>query len=59
MNSLLQGDYFTEVDLMQIARELDEQERKVMMEYGAETKEFLTFMAVIFLLTLHIFFYLE
>lgn len=46
LNSLLQGDYFTEVDLMQFAKELDEEERKVMMEMGMETKEFLQYFAV-------------
>jgi ataxin-3 len=45
LNSLMQGDYFTEIDLMQLARELDEQERRFMMESGTDSKEFLTFMA--------------
>jgi len=45
VNSLLQGHYFTAVDLMMIAREIDEQERKVMLEMGADTKDFLKFMA--------------
>jgi len=45
LNNLLQGPYFTEIDLMHIAKELDEKERQVMMEMGTETKDFLNFIA--------------
>jgi ataxin-3 len=46
LNALLQGHYFSEVDLMTIARELDEVEQEAMMVGGTDTKEFLKFMAV-------------
>lgn len=46
LNALLQGPYFSEIDLMHIAKEFDEQERKVMLESGVDSKEFLKFMAV-------------
>jgi len=45
LNTLLQGSYFTEVDLAQVALELDKQEKKLMMEMGTDTPEFLKFMA--------------
>jgi len=45
LNALLQGHYFTEVDLMMLARELDEKEKQMMMEMGTDTREFLTYMA--------------
>jgi hypothetical protein len=41
-----EGPYFTEVDLMRFAQELDEQERQVMAEKGTDTKEFLEYMRV-------------
>eukprot|EP00027_Filamoeba_sp_ATCC50430_P014482 CAMPEP_0168570708 /NCGR_PEP_ID=MMETSP0413-20121227/16895_1 /TAXON_ID=136452 /ORGANISM="Filamoeba nolandi, Strain NC-AS-23-1" /LENGTH=393 /DNA_ID=CAMNT_0008603409 /DNA_START=34 /DNA_END=1215 /DNA_ORIENTATION=+ len=45
LNSLLQGPYFTEVDLMLLGKELDDEERKVMAELGHDTKDFLKFMS--------------
>jgi ataxin-3 len=30
LNTLLQGPYFSEIDLMQIAKEFDDQEKKLM-----------------------------
>jgi len=45
LNALLQGPYFSEVDLATIAREFDDKERQVMMEMGADTAEFLKYMA--------------
>lgn len=45
LNALLQGSYFTEVDLANIALELDQQEKKLMMEMGTETTDFLKYMA--------------
>jgi len=45
LNALLQGGYFTEVDLANIAHELDAKERAAMAEQGFDTPEFLKFMA--------------
>lgn len=45
LNSLLQGHYFSEIDLMSIAKEFDEKERQVMLESGVDSKAFLEFMA--------------
>jgi len=45
LNTLLQGSYFTEIDLAMIAQELDERERQIMMEHGSETPDFLKYMA--------------
>lgn len=44
-NNLLQGPYFTEVDFSTIALEMDEAEKKLMMEMGTETRDFLKYMA--------------
>jgi hypothetical protein len=41
------GPLFTEVDLMQIAQELDAREKAVMMEGGVDSKDFLKYMAVL------------
>jgi ataxin-3 len=45
LNTLLQGPYFTEIDLMHVAREIDEKERQVMIEMGTETPDFIRFVA--------------
>jgi len=45
VNNLLQGAYFSEWDLSSIAVQLTEEERKLMMAGGAESAEFLSFMA--------------
>ncbi|KAF2072020.1 hypothetical protein CYY_006654 [Polysphondylium violaceum] len=45
LNTLLQGSYFTEIDLAHVAQELDKQEREMMSENGFETKDFLKFVA--------------
>jgi len=45
LNTLLQGSYFTEIDLAMVAQELDKQEKKLMMEMGTETEDFLKYMA--------------
>ncbi|GAQ79023.1 Ataxin-3 [Klebsormidium nitens] len=45
LNTLLQGPYFTEVDLSQIALELDKNEREMMAESGLESSDYLKFMA--------------
>lgn len=44
LNSLLQGDYFTAVDLAQIAHELDNIERTFMSEAGTATKDYERFL---------------
>jgi hypothetical protein len=44
-NNLLQGAYFTEVDFSEIALKMDAAEKKLMMEEGTETREFLQYMA--------------
>jgi hypothetical protein len=46
LNTLLQGPYFTEIDLMSIAHEFDKKEKEVMSEAGTETKDFIKFIAV-------------
>ncbi|KAL6078966.1 ubiquitinyl hydrolase 1 [Balamuthia mandrillaris] len=45
LNTLLQGNIFTEIDLMQIANEFDRNERALMMEMGTESTDFLKYMA--------------
>jgi len=45
LNNLLQGPYFSEVDLMQIAQRLDAQEKSIMAEQGIETDDFIKFAA--------------
>eukprot|EP00455_Lapot_gusevi_P005087 TRINITY_DN12143_c0_g1_i2.p1 TRINITY_DN12143_c0_g1~~TRINITY_DN12143_c0_g1_i2.p1 ORF type:complete len:289 (+),score=66.36 TRINITY_DN12143_c0_g1_i2:59-868(+) len=45
LNNLLQGAYFTEIDLSQIALELDETERQLMAEQGIDSAEYLRFVA--------------
>jgi Ataxin-3 len=46
LNTLLQGPYFTEIDLMSIAHEFDKKEKEVMAEAGTETNDFIKFVAV-------------
>eukprot|EP01132_Coremiostelium_polycephalum_P009736 gene9736-11957_t len=45
INTLLQGSYFTEIDLSQIAQSLDKAEREVMSVGGYETTDFIKFAA--------------
>ena len=45
INSLLQGPYFNEIALSEIALELDSTEKQLMAAQGFESKEFLKFMA--------------
>eukprot|EP00164_Ancoracysta_twista_P004979 GFYU01006773.1.p1 GENE.GFYU01006773.1~~GFYU01006773.1.p1 ORF type:complete len:237 (+),score=55.19 GFYU01006773.1:43-753(+) len=45
LNALLQGPYFTEVDLMEIAHKLDAAEKKVMAEMGTDTTDFVKYAA--------------
>ncbi|KAK3272673.1 hypothetical protein CYMTET_19044 [Cymbomonas tetramitiformis] len=45
LNTLLQGPFFSEVDLASIAQDLDARERQLMMESGKESADFLKFLA--------------
>lgn len=45
INALLQGPYFSEIDLAQIAQELDALERQMMQENGVHTEDYLKYMA--------------
>lgn len=45
LNNMLQGAYFTEVDLSQIALELDRKEKQLMAAQGLDNPEFLRFVA--------------
>ncbi|XP_076264987.1 ataxin-3-like isoform X2 [Rhynchophorus ferrugineus] len=44
LNSLLQGSYFTAVDLGTLANRLDEEEREQMAEGGVDTEQYRTFL---------------
>ncbi|XP_062863326.1 ataxin-3 isoform X2 [Trichomycterus rosablanca] len=44
LNNLLQGEYFTPVDLSSIAQQLDEEERMRMAEGGVQSEEYRTFL---------------
>lgn len=44
LNSLLQGDFFTAIDLAEIARQLDQQERQHMAESGVVSRDFQEFL---------------
>lgn len=46
LNNLLQGEYFTPVDLSSIAHQLDEEERMRMAEGGVASEEYRTFLQV-------------
>ena len=46
LNALLQGHYFTAVDLADIARQLDESERQHMAEAGTDSAEYRRFLQV-------------
>ena len=45
LNNLLQGPYFTEFDLAEIAQELDARERELMLAEGADTADAIRFLA--------------
>eukprot|EP01104_Vermistella_antarctica_P010439 TRINITY_DN2791_c0_g1_i1.p1 TRINITY_DN2791_c0_g1~~TRINITY_DN2791_c0_g1_i1.p1 ORF type:complete len:482 (-),score=105.20 TRINITY_DN2791_c0_g1_i1:119-1564(-) len=45
LNSLLQGSYFTEIDLMQFAQRLDAREREMMQESGTDSADYLKYIA--------------
>lgn len=46
LNALLQGPYFTAVDLAALAQELDEAERVRMAESGVDTEDYRKFLEV-------------
>lgn len=48
LNALLQGQYFTPVDLADIGHQLDEHERERMAEAGLNTEEYQKFVEVHF-----------
>lgn len=45
LNTLLQGPYFSEVDLGQISQELDAKEREMMAAGGTDGEEYRRFLA--------------
>eukprot|EP01097_Dermamoeba_algensis_P007700 TRINITY_DN4916_c0_g1_i1.p1 TRINITY_DN4916_c0_g1~~TRINITY_DN4916_c0_g1_i1.p1 ORF type:complete len:410 (-),score=82.22 TRINITY_DN4916_c0_g1_i1:116-1345(-) len=45
LNTLLQGPYFTEIDLMTVAQDLDKKEKQLMSEQGFDAPDFLKYMA--------------
>ncbi|KAF2986233.1 hypothetical protein EK904_009761 [Melospiza melodia maxima] len=47
LNNLLQGEYFSPVELSSIAQQLDEEERMRMAEGGVSSEEYRTFLQVI------------
>uniref|UniRef100_A0A671M4W1 ubiquitinyl hydrolase 1 n=1 Tax=Sinocyclocheilus anshuiensis TaxID=1608454 RepID=A0A671M4W1_9TELE len=47
LNNLLQGEYFSPVELSAIAQQLDEEERVRMAEGGVQTEEYRTFLQVL------------
>ena len=46
LNALLQGNYFTAVDLAELARQLDDDERSHMAEAGVQSDEYRRFLEV-------------
>jgi Ataxin-3 len=50
LNALLQGSYFTAVDLATLANNLDEAERQQMAESGIDSVEYRQFIEVIIIL---------
>lgn len=46
INALLQGPYFDEVEMSNIALTLDQKEKEIMAEAGLATTEFLKYMQV-------------
>uniref|UniRef100_A0A7M4EMU6 ubiquitinyl hydrolase 1 n=1 Tax=Crocodylus porosus TaxID=8502 RepID=A0A7M4EMU6_CROPO len=52
LNNLLQGEYFSPVELSFIAQQLDEEERMRMAEGGMSSEEYRTFLQVTVFITL-------
>lgn len=46
LNALLQGPYFTAVDLATLAQQMDDQERERMAENGVDSEEYRNFIQV-------------
>lgn len=46
MNNLLQGEYFSEIDLATIARRMDDEEKQRMAEGGTNSDEYQQFLTV-------------
>lgn len=46
LNNLLQGAYFTELDLASIGRRMDEEEKSRMAEGGTNSEEYKKFLSV-------------
>ncbi len=46
INALLQGPYFNEVSMSQVALDLDQKERQIMAEAGYQSKDYQKFMQV-------------
>lgn len=46
LNNLLQGQYYSAIELMNIAQELDAKEQILMQELGNDTVDYKKFMAV-------------
>lgn len=44
INALLQGPYFNEVTMGQVAQDLDQKEKQIMAEAGYQSQEFLKYM---------------
>lgn len=44
VNNLLQGPYYSEVDMASIAHSIDERERALMMQAGTDSADYLSFM---------------
>jgi len=49
LNALLQGSYFTPVDLAILAQQMDDEERLRMAESGVDSEEYRRFLEVTFL----------
>ncbi|KAJ8866382.1 hypothetical protein PR048_032225 [Dryococelus australis] len=46
LNALLQGSYFTPVDLAELAQQMDDEERSRMAECGVDSEEYRRFLEV-------------
>jgi hypothetical protein len=46
LNNLLQGQFFSAIELMDIALKLDREEKALMAELGNDTKDYLKYMSV-------------
>ena len=53
LNALLQGPYFTAVDLAELGRQVDETERQQIAEAGLQSQEYRRFLEVINIKHIH------